>query len=225
VKIYRITNKTNGKIYIGQTRHELSERWRSHVWEAFRGKKQWALSCAIRKYGAVAFGMEVLYVAKTQRELNKMETFFIVLYQSHKPENGYNLTMGGDGLSYWKGKKRSPETIAKILATKRKNGTIWPPNWNQDLKLIEKRVATRRKKDNYSKPKARVEIQKQKKETPTVAFFCDFCGGVQQVERWCYNERKKKSKSGKLFCSLSCGQRAVFSSQRAVEVARRRWAS
>jgi hypothetical protein len=40
---------------------------------------------------------EVIYRAKTADELSKMETFFIVLHQSHKVENGYNMTLGGEG--------------------------------------------------------------------------------------------------------------------------------
>lgn len=39
----------------------------------------------------------MIYRAKTADELSKMETFFIVLHQSHKVENGYNMTLGGEG--------------------------------------------------------------------------------------------------------------------------------
>ena len=54
------------------------------------------------------FNVEVLYRAKTVDELSKMETFFIVLHQSHESENGYNMTRGGDGTF---GHKRTPEQI------------------------------------------------------------------------------------------------------------------
>lgn len=39
--------------------------------------------------------IEILYAAKTVAELNAMETFFILLHQSHLPENGYNRNLGG----------------------------------------------------------------------------------------------------------------------------------
>lgn len=147
--VYQIQNKINGKIYIGQTRKDLPDRWRHHVWEALRGKKEWALSRAIRKYGAVAFDMKVLHTAKTQRELNAMETFFIILHQSHLSENGYNLSMGGDGLSYWTGKKRSRESVDKGMDTRRRNGTVCPSGWNQDPEVNAARVATRTARGSY----------------------------------------------------------------------------
>lgn len=95
--VYRVTNLCNGKIYIGKTVQTISERWRQHVSDS--RVYQLALSRAIRKYGSGAFQTDVLYTAKTLEELSRMETFFILLHQSHLTENGYNLTLGGDGAS------------------------------------------------------------------------------------------------------------------------------
>lgn len=94
--VYRRTNTKTGKVYIGKTTRTPEERWVSLLAEVKRGSSN-PVHNAIRKYGAEAFKTEVLHVAKTFKELNAMETFFIVLHQSHKPENGYNLTLGGDG--------------------------------------------------------------------------------------------------------------------------------
>jgi len=96
--VYRITNTVNGKVYIGKWEgSSVNRRWKEHRYRARRGSPFYFHN-AIRKYGAEAFTVEVLHQAKTKEELRKMETFFIILHQSHKPENGYNLTMGGDGL-------------------------------------------------------------------------------------------------------------------------------
>src|SRR5208282_5899900 len=95
--VYRITNRTNGKVYIGKTTKTLAQRWRGHKDAAKSG--QFYFARAIRKYGSKAFKREVVYRATTANELSKMETFFIVLHQSHKPENGYNMTLGGEGAS------------------------------------------------------------------------------------------------------------------------------
>lgn len=95
--VYRVTNTVNGKVYIGKTEGStVSRRWKEHRHAARRGSPYYFYN-AIRKYGVGAFTVEVLHTAKTQDELRKMETFFIVLHQSYKPENGYNMTMGGDG--------------------------------------------------------------------------------------------------------------------------------
>ncbi len=99
--IYRITNPTNGKTYIGKTASSAEYRWKIHVRTArSNGSRvsQQAIHRAIRKYGAESFVVETLYHAKTEEELSKMETFFIILHQSHRSENGYNLTLGGDGV-------------------------------------------------------------------------------------------------------------------------------
>lgn len=94
--IYRRTNTTNGKVYIGKTTRTVAQRWINLLAEVKRGSAN-PIHNAIRKYGAEVFTTDILYEAKTAAELNAMETFFIVLHQSHKPENGYNLTLGGDG--------------------------------------------------------------------------------------------------------------------------------
>jgi hypothetical protein len=91
--VYRITF-ANGKIYIGQTVKTPEKRLQLHRW-AVQHDSQQAVHCAIRKYGWSSLRVETLYTAKTIEELNTMETFFILLHQSHKPENGYNRNLGG----------------------------------------------------------------------------------------------------------------------------------
>ncbi len=94
--IYKITHGVSGRVYIGQhVGDSVQVRWGQHVADARRGSELY-LHRAIRKYGVKAFEAKILYAAKTFHELSKMETFFIILHQSHKPENGYNMTMGGE---------------------------------------------------------------------------------------------------------------------------------
>ena len=97
VIVYIIRNRINGKCYVGQTKKSLAARWKEHIWNVGRGL-DYPIYRAIRKYGLDAFTVDVLHLAKTPNELNRMETFFIVLHQSHLKENGYNLTLGGEGL-------------------------------------------------------------------------------------------------------------------------------
>lgn len=88
--IYKITNKLNSKIYIGQTQQKLSHRWNQHN----RGNSGCrALSSAIALYGKDQFTIEQLAVANSIDELNELEDYYIKLYNSLAP-NGYNLTTG-----------------------------------------------------------------------------------------------------------------------------------
>ena len=57
--IYKITNKENGKIYIGKTVNTIQERWHEHISEAFNGNISNSLiHKAIVKYGIDAFLVE-----------------------------------------------------------------------------------------------------------------------------------------------------------------------
>lgn len=129
--IYRVRNLVNDKVYVGKTKHTAEERWRGHVSSAREkdapGRRVFRqpVHRAIRKYGFQSFVLDVLYTAKTIEELNAMETFFIILHQSHKPENGYNLTLGGEGVnggprvSNRRGVKLSKETKLRISLANR----------------------------------------------------------------------------------------------------------
>lgn len=89
--IYKITNKINGKVYIGQTIKPLSVRWKQHCNK--RGGCS-ALHNAIIKYGAINFIVEQIDCAFSREELDQKEIYWIKYYNSLSP-NGYNLTSGG----------------------------------------------------------------------------------------------------------------------------------
>lgn len=90
--IYKITNKANGKVYIGQTVQPLKNRWGQHI-------SKWSpckyLSRAILKYGADAFIIEQIDAADTVEELNAKEMFWIARYDSTNQKKGYNILCGG----------------------------------------------------------------------------------------------------------------------------------
>lgn len=115
--IYKFTNKINGHCYIGQT-NNLQKRYNGHKSESFNPKASgyWLpFHCAIRKYGIENFNYEVLEEivdGESQDFINERERYFIAYYHSLKDENGYNITLGGDGcpkppLSYEEKLKRS----------------------------------------------------------------------------------------------------------------------
>lgn len=94
-KIYKHTNKTNGKCYIGQTcRKNPNERWNNG--KSYNGT---IFAKAIEKYGWDNFDHEIIEDnILTQEEANEREQYWIEYYGSYG-ENGYNMTRGGDDRS------------------------------------------------------------------------------------------------------------------------------
>jgi group I intron endonuclease len=88
-KIYKITNKINNKIYIGQTKQELSVRFRQHLDGMGFGKKM-PIHLALKKYGKDNFIMEEICSCLDQVHANYLEAYFIDKFNSLAP-NGYNV--------------------------------------------------------------------------------------------------------------------------------------
>src|ERR1035437_5610059 len=90
--IYKITNKINGKTYIGQTIRDFNERISEHKRCDKNGCPM--LYKAIRKYGYENFKFEIICRASSLEELDRREEFCIRIFNTLVP-NGYNLTSGG----------------------------------------------------------------------------------------------------------------------------------
>lgn len=90
--IYKWTNTTNGKAYIGKCHNTLEKRTREHL--AGRGSQ--LLKSAFDKYGVDAFTLEILYDGVFDVMLDTFERDAIKTYNTKAP-NGYNLTDGGTG--------------------------------------------------------------------------------------------------------------------------------
>ena len=87
IGIYKITNKTNKKSYIGQSKH-IKRKWREHV----NGLENSTISNAIKKYGEGNFSFEVLELC-TIEELNDKEIYYIKKFKTFG--KGYNMTGNG----------------------------------------------------------------------------------------------------------------------------------
>jgi len=106
--IYKITNKLNGKQYIGQTVNPF-KRWSRHK----SNKEKTAISHAIAKYGCenFSFYIESEYYSETQ--LNDAEDYFIQFYNTLSP-NGYNRVIGAQKNRVW-----SEESLKKASDSKK----------------------------------------------------------------------------------------------------------
>lgn len=90
--IYNITNKINGKRYIGQTVGTLKRRWRAHCSVS---SKCPFIRNAIQKYGVENFTIETLIKCGSVEEMNYWESHYIALLNTLSPF-GYNLNTGGE---------------------------------------------------------------------------------------------------------------------------------
>lgn len=93
--VYLVTNKANGKVYVGQTTASIAKRWRDHVSSAVRGCTRGILYPAIRKYGRYGFTVQAIAAANDKKSLGAAEHFFITMYEARDKEKGYNLREGG----------------------------------------------------------------------------------------------------------------------------------
>lgn len=115
--VYCITNKVNGKRYVGQTVGSVATRWIKHCHKSSRCT---ALYSAIVKYGKSAFVIETIAFGSCADSLNALEHHYVCLYQSIAP-SGYNLLEGGGSKGKWseelrdsvKAKANTPERIAR----------------------------------------------------------------------------------------------------------------
>lgn len=133
--IYRITNKTNGKCYIGFT-SRVNKRRHEHFRKTNLNINS-LLYRAMKKHGIKNFIFEVIYQSKDEKHThNIMEPYFIKEYAIH----GYNMTTGGDGGATRTGAVLSDETKRKISKSVKKT-----------MNTSECQRKLRRKKSKWSK--------------------------------------------------------------------------
>lgn len=102
--VYLVTNKVNGKQYVGQTIHSIKRRW---SWHCHYSSGCVALHAAIKKYGRDSFEIRAIDTAKSRDELDAKETAWIQKLNTLAP-NGYNLKTGGKHCEY------SEESLEKM---------------------------------------------------------------------------------------------------------------
>ena len=110
--IYKITNKVNGKCYIGQSIN-IKRRWRQHKETYVNPASEnydYPLYKAIRFYGLENFSFEVLEECQPEK-LNEKEIYWIEVFKSY--DNGYNQDRGGNNFARFT--KLSEGDIPKIF--------------------------------------------------------------------------------------------------------------
>lgn len=132
IGIYKITNRINNKIYIGQSIN-IKKRWKEHIYKSNLSKDisyNSILHSSMRKNGIDNFIFEILKECSYE-ELDNLETYYISLYNSKYP-NGYNIALGGQkvkrksstfecaqcGVEIWKGAKICRNCMKKPMLEK-----------------------------------------------------------------------------------------------------------
>lgn len=90
--IYIIRNTVNNKVYIGQTKVDVTTRWHEHLRHAKYGDQ--VINRAMRKYGVDKFYIETLEICDISI-IDYREMYYIDLYNSTDKSKGYNVSIGG----------------------------------------------------------------------------------------------------------------------------------
>ena len=170
--IYRITNKVNGKTYIGQHKYnKLNDKYMGS------GKRLWE---AYRKYGFENFEKQILVFNISKREYADLleKTFIASEREKVGIKNCYNISNGGNGgytglvseetrqklSKALKGKHRSEETKRKISESKKGQPGTW-----KDKHLPEetrKKISEAQKGKKLSEEHRRKLSEAKKGKTP-----------------------------------------------------------
>jgi group I intron endonuclease len=127
--IYKITNTSDGKVYIGQTNNPTL-RWSQHKSNAKYSRGQQVITRAMTKYGVDKFDFVVVACCISQADADAIETDIIIQCDSRNMDKGYNLNPGGNT------SPRTPEISKKISDSllKRYEGR---DGWNKGGTLTE----------------------------------------------------------------------------------------
>jgi len=133
--IYRITNLSNERKYIGLTQQTPPrKRWDQHKSPKGPQQKAKPLHRAILKHGKVNFKFEILCQTKNLDHAKELEKYFIKISNSLANGGwGYNLTDGGDG-GIW-GYKFSDEQKKQMSESAKKR---WTPEERKKYSEMQK---------------------------------------------------------------------------------------
>lgn len=100
--IYKITNDINNKVYIGLTNlQNPTDRWKRHLKDYKKATlySKRPLYEAMQKYGIEHFSFQIIEETDNTAEREKYWIKKLNTYIGFENSNGYNATLGGDGLS------------------------------------------------------------------------------------------------------------------------------
>ena len=187
IGIYKITNKINGKAYIGQSIN-IEQRWHAHKYTPCSS----LIHLAIQKYGINNFIFEVIEECDVKL-LNEKEIYYIQYYNTLTP-NGYNKDPGGF-LRTPTFQKTNPEEINEIKSLL-KNTALTQREIANRYNLSEDFIFAINKGLNCVDPNETYPLRKREKQK----FYCSKCGieifsnTISGLCRECYTQSTRTVK-------------------------------
>lgn len=139
--IYKITNKINNKIYIGQTIRTIEKRWKQHLYRCEEKNDNNYLYNAMKKHGKENFYIEEIEKCKDEDRFER-ETYNIIKYNSMYP-NGYNIILSQQSSDY-------PSELIELMLLDWDNGLCFN-EISKKWKINEKTVSEYLKRNGISK--------------------------------------------------------------------------
>lgn len=149
--IYKVKNKINGKIYIGQTIRDLNKRISGHIRESKLEGGNKPFVNAIKKYGIENFEWEIIDEATSLDELDEKEVYWINEHNSLTP-NGYNVLGGG----------QKNRIVSEDLSKRISDGLKKSDKWQKTLNSTEYQEKVKTKFIGHNKGKKFSQEHKNK---------------------------------------------------------------
>lgn len=175
--VYKHTNKINGKIYIGITKHgdNPNKRWRNGMGYV----ENRLFFPEIIKYGWDNFFHDILEYNLTESEAIQREKYYIKLYQS-ADGNNYNLASSSGVLT-----KEGIESISRALTGIKRN----PASIKKQMDTKKERYGSGRGVNYNGSQAKKVRCNETGDIFATIAEACRWCGS-SKVSQCCKGERK-----------------------------------
>lgn len=152
--IYKHTCIITNKSYIGKTSRSMEQRLEEHLYFANYKNSKTHFHNALRKYGIDNFISEILEICE-ESEWREKEIFWIKYFDT--ANNGYNMTLGGDGWSEWSENRK--EEFSKYISGENnpmygKKGELCPSFGLKRSDETKERMSKSRKKFHQDNPEA-----------------------------------------------------------------------
>lgn len=159
--IYKVENKLNGKVYIGQTSHRLNKRITGHYNATKRGSL-YRFHQALKKYDKEVFNWIILEENISRCDAIKKEIYYISFYDSTNINKGYNLSIGGNLLNNEARNKIRQQRIGHVVDDKTRNkisNTLKDYYKDKNGTLFGVKMSDETKKKLSNTQKERLEIK------------------------------------------------------------------
>ena len=204
--IYKITNKVNGKTYIGQTTRGFEARYHGkgkdaeRVYNYMLSRKKSGEKCneylfkALEKYKVKNFEVnKVLDIAFSKEELDIKEKTYIKFYKSDNRSNGYNFAEGGANGKFSEDSKVKNGVIVVCLNDGKEFKSIREASIFYNVtEAYVRNTFPRRFHSDYRNYKF-LRFKKRKKYLEEDEKLCACCGNVFKL-KGVYKSKRKDAK-------------------------------